>query len=95
MADRGLVSIFRVADPGLLTFFARSKKVSKERPPLVHRHVVVALCYSTNQAAVELAVDMRKHVLNVRQLRQSSPNSLVRLCYSAALKGPVNKRHLN
>ena len=36
VADPAVI-LFPVADRGLLTFFARSKKVSKERPPLVSR----------------------------------------------------------
>ena len=47
----------------------------------------VSLCYSTSQAAVELALEMRKHIVYDRALRQSSPNSLARLCYSASHKG--------
>ena len=47
----------------------------------------VSLCYSTSRAAVELALVLRKHGLNVRELRQSSPNSPARLRYSADYKG--------
>jgi hypothetical protein len=57
----------RVADSGLVTFSCAAKRrVTKEKAAPVSRHFVVALCYSTSRAAVELALVMSEHAQRAR-----------------------------
>ena len=94
VADRGLVTLTTspVADRGLLTFFARSKKVSKERPLLVSRHWRGGPVLLDEPGGCGTRSRYEKTHLNVRELKQSSPNSPARLCYSAAYKGSISEQ---
>ena len=43
-----------------------SDRTTGSHTPLISRHFVVPLCYSTSRAAVELALDMNEHAERAR-----------------------------
>jgi len=64
------------------------KKVTKEKAAPVSRACRRVPVLLDEPGGCGTRSRYEKTHMNVRELRQSSPNSLVRLCYSAAHRGP-------
>ena len=74
-----ILFILRVADPGLVTFLARPSKVTKRRPPLVHRACASPVLLDEFGGCGTRSRSKRKHIERARAQTGPRPRHRTRL----------------